>query len=89
MKIQEAIKSIGEKAMILKSAADKTSKGKKETADFITMMLEQYNETDGNKDRMNKIFGSEVMKCIIEHARMINAFADIELANRQSEEENH
>jgi hypothetical protein len=89
MHIHEAIKHIGEKAEILKSESKKAIEDDKKLIDFVSMMLEQYFETEGNKKRMNSIFTSEVMKCLIEYARMINAFADIKLMDLQLREEDN
>lgn len=86
MEIKEAVTSIGKKADIMKAGAKKALENRDDMIDFVDMMLEQYNETEGNKELMNKVFGSDVMKCIIEYAREVNAFADVQLMFLQDKE---
>lgn len=86
MEIKQAITSIGDKADIMKAGVNKALANRDDMIDFVDMMLEQYNETEGNKNLMNQVFGSDVMKCIIEYAREVNAFADVQLMNLQDEE---
>ena len=86
MEIKQAITSIGDKADIMKAGVNKAQANRDDMIDFVDMMLEQYNETEGNKNLMNQVFGSDVMKCIIEYAREVNAFADVQLMNLQDEE---
>ena len=86
MKIKEAVTSIGDKADIMKAGVNKALANRNDMIDFVDMMLEQYNETEGNKELMNKVFTPEVMKCLLEYAREVNAFADVQLMNLQDEE---
>jgi hypothetical protein len=89
MKILKAIESIRDKAAILKNGADQALLNEDTLKDFVSMMLEQYNETEGNKKRMNAIFTPEVMKCLVEYARSVNAFADVQLMEIQCKEANN
>lgn len=93
MHIHQAIKTIGEKAPLLKPAADRAIKDKDHLIGFVDELLEQYNEPengdkDSNKKRMDRIFGADVMQCIVEYANHINSWAEIKLANLQALEGN-
>ena len=89
IKVLEAVKSIGSKAEIMKFGADKALTTHKDMIAFVDMMLEQYNKSEGIKTLMNNVFGNDVMKCLIEWAKHINAMADIQLMEAQSKEENN
>ena len=88
MHIHQAMKIIGQKAPLLKPAADKSIKNKDHLIQFVDELIEQYNEPekgdiDSNKKRMDRIFGNDVMQCIVQYANYINAWAEIKLANLQ------
>ena len=88
MKIEEALRIMGEKFPALKYTATKAINNEKELIKFLNTILSQYNETPGNKERMDDQFGEDVMKCFIDKANEINAWAEIKLMEIQAIEGN-
>jgi len=87
MDIHQAITEVGKKASIMKSATIIAKNHKDYPNNLVSEILEQYHETEGNKIRMDKIFGSDVMDCIVKYANNVNYAASIELTYLQCKEE--
>ncbi len=88
MHINAALKTIGDKWPLLKAATVRAATDQDALIELIDMMLHQYNQTEGNKERMNRMFGEDVMKCLVDKANEINAWAEIKLAELQALEGN-
>jgi hypothetical protein len=86
MNIEKALRIMSERFPILKEAALKAIDDQDALIDFLNTILEQYNETPGNKERMNKQFGEDVMQCFVDKANEINAWADVRLMEIQAKE---
>ena len=86
MNIEEALKIIGEKFETLKPATEKAATDNKELATIIQMLIDQYEETKGNKKRLNRILGEKVFECLYSKAKEINYWAEIKLMEMQAKE---
>ena len=88
MEILDALQIIGEKAPIYKHATMRAATSEENIAKFTDVFLQQYSETKSQGLRMREIFSDEVIDCLIEYAKTVNAWADIKLAEIMSKETN-
>lgn len=84
MHINAALKIIGDKIPALKEATIKAATNEKDLINLLEYLLSQYNESTGNSNRLHKILGDDVIKCIKDKAKEINYYAEIKLANLQA-----
>ena len=84
MHINAALKIIGDKIPALKEATIKAATNEKDLINLLEYLLSQYNESTGNSNRLHKILGDDVIKCIKDKAKEINYWAEIKLANLQA-----
>jgi len=89
MNIQEALDKMSINAKgLLKTSVEKAREGDDNLIEFVDMMLDQYfdgeqSDPKSNKNKLDKIFGEDVIKCLIEYANKVNALADIRLMEIQ------
>lgn len=69
MNINEAIKIIGDKHPIVRQAAEEALVDNNSKIEFVNYILDQYHETYEQHDRITRLFGEEVMLCIVKWAR--------------------
>jgi len=84
MHINAALKIIADKFPILKQAAIEAATNEQALINLITTILDQYYESEGNKQRLINLFGEDVMTCLIAKSKEINAWAEIKLAELQA-----
>lgn len=84
MHINAALKIIGDKIPALKEASIKAATDEKDLVNILEYLLSQYNESTGNSNRLHKMLGDDVIKCIKDKANEINYWAEIKLANLQA-----
>ena len=64
MHINAALKIIGDKIPALKEASIKAATDEKDLVNILEYLLSQYNESTGNSNRLHKMLGDDVIKCI-------------------------
>lgn len=81
MKILEALQIIASKSSIHEAGFNKAKQSEKGLNDFVSVMLQQYYETEGNRVHLIEIYGEEVMNCLVSYAKMIDSLPGIKLMN--------
>ncbi len=84
MHINAALKIIGDKFPLLKETTIKAATNEKDLINILEYILSQYKESPGNRNRLNKMLGNDVIKCLKDKAEEINYWAEIKLANLQA-----
>lgn len=68
MEINEAIHSIGQRFSIMSSQVNEALTDDNKKIEFVNMVLDQYNETSEQQERLKKLFGEEEMKTVVSWA---------------------
>lgn len=88
MKIKEAIQLIVNMNILISPGAKQALVNEDNLITFVNEILEQYYETEGNKETLTRLLRKEVIDCIIDYANEKNAAADFLLNYKQLEENN-